>query len=548
MDSNKDSGSVDRKDNVETVESLPVNKHAYNEKPTTGRDRAADFLATQERITVSPEENKRILRKIDLAILPIMLVVYFLQQLDKSSLSYASVFGIIQDANLKGQEYSWLGSIIYIAQLVMQPIIAYFLVKLPTGKFAALMVVCWGITLSCMTAANNFKGLLVTRFFLGTFEASVAPTFVAITQMWWRRSEQTNRNASWYAMNGVTNIIGSLLAYGLGHISSGSLHSYQIIFLFCGLVTVVFSVVVFIYLPDSPMDAKFLNDHDKVVAVERLRDNQMGIVSTQWKWEHVFECLLDIKTWCWFCLITSISIPSGGITTFGPLILTSFGFDKYESMLLNMPFGAVQIIATMGGAAFATWTKKKGPALALLCVPPIVGTVMLLSLEHTVPNRGPLLVGYYLISVYPGISPLIYSWSSQNTAGETKKKCTTAMLFIGQSAGNIIGPHLYTVTDKPRYKRGLTSRYIYFVPGSSSRALTILTTLYLMFLNKQHSKRRVAVGKSAVIVDRSMMNVKERAADLAALGGEEGEEANRAGDHAFDDMTDLKNEDFIFIY
>ncbi|RDL31822.1 Uncharacterized protein BP5553_09224 [Venustampulla echinocandica] len=545
MASNNDSASVDRKDNIDTVETLPADKNAYSEKAATGGDKAAGFLASQERITVSPEDNDRILKKIDLTILPIMLVVYFLQQLDKSSLSYASVFGIIQDANLKGQEYSWLGSIVYIAQLVMQPIIAYFLVKLPTGKFAALMVVCWGIILSCMTATNNFKGLLATRFFLGAFEASVAPTFVAITQMWWRRSEQTNRNASWYAMNGATNILGSLLAYGLGHISSGSLRSYQIIFLFCGLATVVFSIVVFLYLPDSPMEAKFLNDHDKVIAVERLRDNQMGVVSTEWKWEHVFECLLDIKTWCWFCLITSISIPSGGITTFGPLIITSFGFDKYQTMLLNMPFGAVQIIATMGGAAFATWTKKKGPALALLCIPPIVGTVMLLCLEHTIANRGPLLVGYYLISVYPGISPLIYSWSSQNTAGETKKKCTTAILFIGQSAGNIIGPLLYNVADKPRYKRGLTSSLSLFIVLI---VLIVLTTLYLMVLNKQHSKRRVAVGKSALLVDRSMMNVKERAADLATHGGEEGEEGNRVGDQAFDDMTDLKNEDFIFIY
>jgi MFS family permease len=72
-----------------------------------------------------------------------------------------------------GQDYSWLGSIVYIAQLVAQPVIAYFLVKLPTGKFAASMVLCWGIVLSCMSVAKNFKGLLATRFFLGCFEASV---------------------------------------------------------------------------------------------------------------------------------------------------------------------------------------------------------------------------------------------------------------------------------------------------------------------------------------------------------------------------------------
>jgi len=51
----------------------------------------------------------------------------------------------------------------------------------------------------------------------------------------------------------------------------------------------------------------------------------------------------------------------------------------------------------MGGAAFATWTKRKGPALAMLCVPPIAGCVMLLCIAHTKANRGPLLVGYYLV-------------------------------------------------------------------------------------------------------------------------------------------------------
>ena len=46
--------------------------------------------------------------------------------------------------------------------------------------------------------------------------------------MWWMRSEQTNRNAAWYSMNGITNMVGSLISYGLGHIHSEKLHSYQV--------------------------------------------------------------------------------------------------------------------------------------------------------------------------------------------------------------------------------------------------------------------------------------------------------------------------------
>ncbi len=131
-----------------------------------------------------------------------MLSVYFLQQLDKATLAYSSVFHLIEDTGLVGGQYSWLGSIVYLAQLVAQPLVAWLLVKLPIGKFSSTMVLFWGITLSCMAAAHNFGGLLAARFFLGAFEASIAPAFVAITQMWWRRREQTVRVASWYAMNG----------------------------------------------------------------------------------------------------------------------------------------------------------------------------------------------------------------------------------------------------------------------------------------------------------------------------------------------------------
>lgn len=96
-----------------------------------------------------------------------------------------------------GHQYSWLGAIVYLAQLVAQPAIAYVLVKFPLGKFMAATTLCWGISLTCMTAAHNFHGLLVSRLFLGLFEAGVAPAFIALTQMWWRRREQPLRLGAW---------------------------------------------------------------------------------------------------------------------------------------------------------------------------------------------------------------------------------------------------------------------------------------------------------------------------------------------------------------
>jgi len=165
-----------------TKADIELSESIHKPKLTTrGRDKAAELLAANERIVVSAEENKRVLRKIDLVILPILLSVYFLQSLDKTTLSYASVFGLIEDANLdpNSQQYSWLGSIVYIAQLVMQPLVAFFLVKFPTGKFIGVMVVTWGIILCGMVGATNFGGLMATRFILGAFEAAVGTSYPA---------------------------------------------------------------------------------------------------------------------------------------------------------------------------------------------------------------------------------------------------------------------------------------------------------------------------------------------------------------------------------
>lgn len=163
---------------VETIE--PEQPRAMSPNNGTGRenkpkgDQALQLIEEAGHSNIlTPENNAKVLRKIDLRLLPILLGIYFLQQLDKSTISYASVFGIVEKANLHGQQYSWLGGSIYLAQLVFQPLVAYLLVKVPLAKFLAASCLLWGIALTCMTAATNFGELLACRLFLGIFEAGI---------------------------------------------------------------------------------------------------------------------------------------------------------------------------------------------------------------------------------------------------------------------------------------------------------------------------------------------------------------------------------------
>lgn len=79
-------------------------------------DDAYDLYKKQEATDVDPAEARRVLRKIDVHILPLLMVTYCLQYLDKSSINFASVYGLKEGTNLVGQDYSWLSSIFYFGK------------------------------------------------------------------------------------------------------------------------------------------------------------------------------------------------------------------------------------------------------------------------------------------------------------------------------------------------------------------------------------------------------------------------------------------------
>ncbi len=72
----------------------------------------------------------------------------------------------------------------------------------------------------------------------------------------------------------------------------------------------------------------------------------------------------------------------------------------------------------------------------------------------------------------------------------------------------------------------------------------------MSFLNRKHAKARHRAGKAADIVDTSLESAKD-AERLQQLNRdkerEEGADPTVLNAKAFDDLTDTKNEDFIYV-
>ena len=251
-------------------------------------------------IEIDEATNKRLLRRIDWNLMPIMCVVYGLNYLDKTTISYASIMGIQADIGLVGDNYQWLGSMFYFGYLAWEYPTNRLLQRLPLGKYSAACVIMWGVTLACFAGVKNFAGAVAVRFFLGVLEAAVTPGFALITSQWYTKAEQGTRTGIWFSFNGWAQIFGGLVAYGIarGTEDGGvAIAGWKIVFLLTGLLTAVIGVIFLFTVPDNQMNARWLNKEDRVLAIERVRVNQQGIGNKHFKLYQLREALLDPLTW-----------------------------------------------------------------------------------------------------------------------------------------------------------------------------------------------------------------------------------------------------------
>lgn len=110
--------------------------------------RAAEIALEGAAILEDPVKLKKLVRKIDFTIVPLLACVYFLQFLDKTTLSYTSVMGLRTDTHLKGQDYSNLSMLFYIGFLATEFPTQYLAQKISRlSLYLGVNIMIWGVIL-----------------------------------------------------------------------------------------------------------------------------------------------------------------------------------------------------------------------------------------------------------------------------------------------------------------------------------------------------------------------------------------------------------------
>ncbi|KAG8695331.1 hypothetical protein FRC09_009224, partial [Ceratobasidium sp. 395] len=226
--------------------------------------------------------EKKLVRKLDMVIMPLTCALYLLAYLDRSNLGNARLQGLPEDVlggDPTGTKFDWVSSMFYFSYIVTQ-LPAVVTSKLFRPRiWIGFATIGWGLASTLQAAAFNFGGLLTARFFIGVFEAGFGPMIPLYFTFFYTRHEIGVRLAVWFGFAAVAGAFGGLIGGVFCLLALHHIANWRILFLIeassriaeaSGLPTVALGIFTLFALPDRPDTTKWLQGAEKDLAIERM--------------------------------------------------------------------------------------------------------------------------------------------------------------------------------------------------------------------------------------------------------------------------------------
>lgn len=220
----------------------------------------------------SPEEIK-LLRKLDLSILSIGCLGFFLKYLDQGNIANAYVSGMKEDLKMYGNEYTYAQTAYTCAYAVMQIPSTLIVQKIKPSYWLALMELGWGIFTFAQAGIKNVSQLYTFRFLVGFFESSFFPCVIFVLGSWYTKKELAKRVAIFHMTSPLGTAFGGYLQAAVYTTLDGhhGLAGWRWLYIVCGGMTVPVALATFVFFPDTPhkTNAWFLTKEERNLGIER---------------------------------------------------------------------------------------------------------------------------------------------------------------------------------------------------------------------------------------------------------------------------------------
>lgn len=295
---------------------------------------------------LTPEEQlieKKLKRKIDSLIMPLVVLVYLMNYIDRNNYAAARLQGLEKDLGLTAAQYQLGLSILFVSYIIAQVPSNLLLNHLGRPSlYLGGFVIAWGTVSALTSLVKDATGIIVCRFFLGMVEAPFFPGVLFYLSKWYTKSELNLRMSIFYSGSLISGAFGNLIAAGIlkGLNHKHGLDPWQWLYIIEGSITVAIGIIILFILPDFPDTWRALSPEMKHVANRRLAidaaetDSDVAGSMTQLK-----GFKLAMTDPCTYILAIAYMCTTGaaGFQNFFPTLTSELGYNHTISLLLCAP-------------------------------------------------------------------------------------------------------------------------------------------------------------------------------------------------------------------
>ncbi|KAH7008825.1 major facilitator superfamily domain-containing protein [Ilyonectria destructans] len=399
-------------------------------------------------------DEKKLVRKLDLHIVPLIMLLYTFSFLDRVNIGNARLYNLEGDLGLVGNQFQIAVSILFVTYLLFEVPSNLVLKPFTPSRWIAFIATSWGIVATLTGLVQSFGALVAVRLILGALEAGLFPGLNVYLTFFYTKQELALRVGYLFVSAAIAGSIGGLLAYGIGQMDGvQGMSGWRWIMILEGLPSIVLGIATFFLLPNDPDSAYFLNENEKKLMVARFRRYYGDTESAQkFSKKDMIGAFMDWKVYM-FCIGQfGVDTMLYGFSTFLPTIINGLGkWSTAEVQLLTIPCYFLGAVTYMSTAYLSDRLQKRG----IFCV--VFGTVSVIGYGILLSDSSAGVYYFGCFTIAAGLYVVVglpLAWLPTNLPRYGKRTTANGLQLTTGNASGIMAPFIFLSAEGPRYTKG----------------------------------------------------------------------------------------------
>ncbi|KAK7955647.1 major facilitator superfamily transporter [Apiospora aurea] len=410
-------------------------------------------------------EERVFIQKLDVFLITMPPLGYFIKNLDQTNISNAFVSGMKEELSMNGNEINLIDTAWTVGYVLGQIPSQIILTKVRPSVWVPSCELVWTVLTFSLAAATTSNHVIAIRFFVGLAESAFYPAAHTILGSWYKPSELGKRACVFHASSAAASMFSGYLQAGVYKGLNGvhGMPGWKWLFIMDGIISLPICLAGYLLLPDLPENTKafYITNDDRGLAQKRMAS--VGRAPRGKLGWSAFKRIFGRWHIYLLSILYIIFINLGPSSSINPMAiwLKTTGHSVSQINIIPTAASAIQLVLTVAFAIVSDAIRHRARIMSLSTL--LGGFAALVLAIWQIPD-GLKWFAFLLQKGSVPYGPLSMSWANEICGRDAEERAVVigVMNSLGYAFNAWVPLLTYPQVDAPRFRRGFVFTTVAF--------------------------------------------------------------------------------------